>query len=287
MYSAFIKRVFTAILLYALLLPAQYLITNPDSLLDNGADYLIVTHADFTTGLYPLCQLRDSLGLLVRMVEVDLLYSTFPDTSYPTSIRNCMQWVYDFWSPRPTYILLVGDAERGGGSNDFIPSPLFPKFSYPYWGGLTHHASDNWYVTVDGNDSVPDMILARLPVNSLTMTQNLVGKIITYETGDTTGLWQTTVLVNSSADFESYAEGYISNFIEPAGDSIIRIYDSQGNNPSLRQRHINAINQGVVMIIPVCHGGQPPAWYGNYTLFHYTDIPSLNNQVYPYAFCKG
>jgi hypothetical protein len=198
-----------------------------------------------------------------------------------------MEWIYNIWNIRPTYILLVGDAERNSGPNDYIPSPLFPKFSYPYAGGLTHHACDNWYVTLEGNDSIPDMILARLPVNSLSMTQDVVTKIVNYETIDTTGPWQTTVLVNSSSDFESYAEGYIDNFIEPAGDSIIKIYDSQGNNPSLRQRHINAINQGVVMIVPVCHGAIPPAWTGNFTLFHYTDISSLNNQVYPYAFCKG
>lgn len=281
------NRVISLLFTAVLLLQGQYLIIDADSLLDNGADYLIVTHSDFTDGLYPLCQLRDSLGLFVKMVEVDLIYSTFPDTSQTQSIRNCMERVYDYWSPRPTYILLVGDAERGGGPNDFIPSPLFPKFSYPYAGGLTQHACDNWYVTLEGNDSIPEMILARLPVNSLTMTQGVVNKIINYETIDTTGIWQTTVLVNSSSDFESYAEGYIDSFIYPAGDSIIRIYDSQGNNPSLRQRHINAINQGVVMIVPVCHGTIPPAWTGNYTLFHYTDISNLTNQVYPYAFCKG
>jgi hypothetical protein len=278
------------IVITAIIVPlsGQYLITDPDSLLNSGADYFIVTHANFTNELYPLCQLRDSLGLLVKMVEVDLIYSTFPDPNETQSIRDCMDRIYNFWSPRPTYILLVGDAERGGGSNDFIPSPLFPKFDYYYWGGITQHAADNWYVTLEGNDSIPDMIIARIPVNTAQMTQDVVNKIITYETSDTTGIWQRTVLVNSSRDRESHAEGYVDDYLTPAGDSVIKIYERQGNNPSLRQRHIDAINQGVFLILPVCHGTQPPAWCGPwYTLFRYTDIPSLTNQVLPLSFGRG
>jgi hypothetical protein len=255
--------------------------------MNNGADYLIVTHSDFTNKLYPLCQLRDSLGLNVKMVETDLVYYTFPYTYAPQSIKACMQNVYDTWSPRPNCVLLVGDADRSGGSNDFIPSPLFNKFSYPYWGGLTQHAVDTWYVTLEGNDSIPDMIIGRLPVNDSAMAEAVVNKIIHYETADTTGPWQTTVLVNSSSDFESYAEDYISTYLSPAGDSVIRIYDSHGNNPSLRQRHIDAINQGVYMILPVCHGTQPPAWCGTYTLFNYSDIANLTNEVYPISIDWG
>ncbi|MBM3314835.1 hypothetical protein FJY71_03200, partial [candidate division WOR-3 bacterium] len=46
---------------------AQYLITTPESLMSNGADYLVITHDTFTDAVYPLCELRDSLGLSVKM----------------------------------------------------------------------------------------------------------------------------------------------------------------------------------------------------------------------------
>jgi len=282
-------KIILLLLSIMIFLPAQYLITDSTALLNNGANYLIVTHANFTNQLYPLCRLRDTLDhLIVKMVEVNLIYSTFPDTSLAYSIRKCMQRVYYYWNPRPTYILLVGDAQRGGGANDYIPCKVFPKFNYSYWGGITQHATDNWYVTLEGNDSIPDMIIARLPVNSATMTQNVVNKIVRYETRDTFGIWQRTVLVNSSTDRESHAQGFVNSFLYPAGDSVIKIYESQGNTPSLRQRHIQAINQGVYMILPVCHGTQPPAWVGmSYTLFHNSDISSLNNQVYPVSFGRG
>jgi hypothetical protein len=52
------KRLLFVIIFSVLSLQGQYLISDPDSLLDSGADYLVVTHQDFTNELYPLCQLR-------------------------------------------------------------------------------------------------------------------------------------------------------------------------------------------------------------------------------------
>ncbi len=280
-----------ACLLVALGAPlgGQYLITTPDSLLSNGADYLVVTHPNFTASLDPLCRLRDSLGLNVRMVQTDLVYSTFPDTSRTKSIRLCMQRIYNYWNPRPTYVLLVGDAQRGGGANDFLPVPVFPKFNYDYAGGITQHGADNWYVTLAGNDSVPDLIIGRLPVNSAAMCQNVVNKILSYETTDSTGPWRTTVLLNSSTDRQVYADEYLNNYFLPAGDSVVKIYESQGNSPSLRTRHIQAFNNGAVIAMPACHGSSsPPSWVGaSYTLFSNSDIASLTNQVYPVTFGRG
>lgn len=274
--------------MFTLMLSGQYLITTSDSLLNNSADYFIITHPDFTPALIPLCDLRDSLGLQVKMVETDLLYTTFPDTSRTRSIRLCMERIYNYWNTRPIYILLVGDAQRGGGSNDYLPVRTFPKFNYPYSGGITQHGADNWYVTLEGNDSIPDLIIGRLPVNSPGMAQSIVDKIIAYETSDTSGPWQSTILLNSSIDRQPYADNFLANYFQPAGDSVIIIYESQGNSPSLRSRHIQAINSGAAIIMPVCHGSQPPAWSGiSYTLFSYTDISSLNNEVYPVSFGRG
>jgi hypothetical protein len=281
-------KIIVVLLGLAAVLSGQYLITTSDSLLSNGADYLILTHPNFTSPLMPLCRLRDSLGLRVRMVQTDLVYSTFSDTSHTKSIRLCMQRVYDYWNPRPTYILLVGDAQRGGGANDYLPVPTFPKFNYDYANGITQHGADNWYVTLSGGDSIPDLIIGRLPVNTPAMCQNVVSKIVSYETTDSAGPWRKTILLNSSTDRQIYADDYLTTYFQPASDSVVKIYESQGNSPSLRTRHIQAINNGAVMIMPACHGTQPPAWMGaSYTLFSYTDIASLNNHVYPVSFGRG
>jgi hypothetical protein len=105
-WGVFMKKAVLFIL--ALLLPislySQYLITDQDSLLNNSADYLIITHQDFTEKLNPLCKLRDSLGLTVKMVESDLIYSTFPDNTEPLMIKKFTQQVYDQWDKRPQFI---------------------------------------------------------------------------------------------------------------------------------------------------------------------------------------
>ena len=75
-------------------LAAGYLITAPESLQTNSADYLVITHPDFTGALYPLCALRESLGLEVMMAEVSLVYSTFAAGERYDRIRAFMERVY-------------------------------------------------------------------------------------------------------------------------------------------------------------------------------------------------
>ena len=269
---------------------SQYLITDPDSLQNNGADYLIITHQDFTNKMEPLCKLRDSLGLEVKMAEAPLIYSTFQGASRADRIKAFTQQVYDNWDTRPEYILLVGDANYGDSTEDYIPSKLFPKFSYSYLGGYTTHASDNWYVQLDGDNYQPDIAIGRLTIGTAQACESLVDKIITYERNtDTAGIWRRTVCVVASRDYERYATPLLDTFFIPAGDSIVRVFDSDGpNSTALRNRTINAFNQGIVFLFMMAHGSTTPIWTGDYTLFHYSDIDNLTNDaVFPVVFGRG
>ena len=256
---------------------ADYLVTNPDSLLTNGCDYLIVTHDSFTDALYPLCQLRDSLGLEMRMAEVSLIYTVFDSGPRTDRIRKFVERVYNYWDPRPEYLLLVGDACKDTNLGDYVPVKRFPKFSYYYYGGLQEHGADNWYVTLEGNDSIPDMIVGRLPVNSLAGAESVVNKIIRYETSPDTGLWTRTVMLLASTDRLSFATELDTTFFQPARDSVYKVYESQGSSAYLRQKTRAGFNQGAVFLVQVTHGGQPPGWYGSRTLFLYDDVDSLYN----------
>ncbi len=255
----------------------DYLITNPDSLLNNGCDYLIVSHDSFIDALYPLCQVRDSLGLEVKMAEVSLIYTVFDSGPRTDRIRRFMERVYNFWDPRPEYLLLVGDACKDTTLSDFIPVKRFPKFSYYYYGGLQEHGADNWYVTLEGNDSTPDIIVGRLPVNSLAGAELVVNKIIRYETSPDTGIWTQTIMLLASTDRASMANEFDTIFFQPAGDSVYKVYESQGNSSYLRQKTREGFNQGAAFVVQVTHGGQPPGWYGSRTLFLYDDVDSLYN----------
>lgn len=267
---------------------AQYLITRPESLLNNGADYLVITHNNFTSKVNPLCRLRDSLGMRVKMAEVNLIYQNFLATRPRVDrIKAFLHQVYNAWSPRPNYVLLVGDANRADSTQDFVPSKLFPKFSYPYSYGGSYHASDNWFVELADSNYTPDMIIGRLPVNTAASAESVVNKIIRYETTMPSGQWLRTVCMDASNDRERYAVDYDTAFMTPARDSIIRIYERFTGNTS-RTRTIQAFNQGVVFILAVSHGAEI-SWEGSmgYTLFHSNDIAQLTNANYPVCMGRG
>jgi hypothetical protein len=267
------------LLLLALAAPlaAGYLITTPESLTTNNADYLVITHSEFTDALYSLCDLRDSLGLEVKMAEVGLIYSTFPNGERCDRIRAFMEQVYANWDARPEFVLLVGDACRDSTRDDFLPVKLFPKFSYPYASGLTMHGADNWYATLSGADSIPDVIIGRLPVNALSSAESLVAKIIRYETSADTGQWIHTTMFVSSNDRAPDAVELESLYFKPNGDSCYTVVESQGSSAFLRHKTLTGFNQGVSLVCHSAHGSQPPSWVGSKTLFSYLDVDSLNN----------
>jgi hypothetical protein len=271
------RRCWFAILALAAPLAAAYLITTPESLATNSADYLVITHPDFTSALYPLCNLRESLGLEVKMAEVSLIYSTFPTGERCGRIRAFMEQVYASWNVRPEFVLLVGDACRDSTHDDFVPVKLFPKFSYPYASGLTEHGADNWYATLSGADSVPDIMIGRLPVNTLAGAESLVAKIVRYETSPDTGLWTHTAVFVSSNDRAPDAVELESLYFKPNGDSCYTVIESQGSSAFLRHKTIVGFNQGASLVCHCAHGYQPPAWAGSKTLFSYVDADPLDN----------
>ncbi|MBM3314329.1 hypothetical protein FJY71_00610 [candidate division WOR-3 bacterium] len=245
--------------------------------MSNGADYLVITHDTFTDAVYPLCELRDSLGLSVKMAEVSLIYSTFPNGPRTDRIRAFMERVYGYWNPRPEFVLLVGDACKDTTLGDFVPAKRFPKFSYYYAGGLTEHGADCWYATLSGVDSTPDIIVGRLPVNRPAQAESVVAKILRYETGTDTGRWTSTVLSLASTDRQPDAVEMETTFFRPAGDSVYTVYESQGQSGFLRHKTLTGFNQGAVFVSQCTHGGLPPAWAGSRTLFSYLDVDSLTN----------
>jgi hypothetical protein len=267
---------FLAVLVPALA-AADYLITTPDSLMTNSADYLVIVHDNFTSAMYPLCRLRDSLGLEVRMAQTSLIYSTFNTGPRTDRIKAFLQRVYDHWSPRPEYVLLVGDACKDTTAGDFVPCKRFPKFSYGYAGGLTEHAIDNWYAQLAGFDSIPDIVIGRLPVNTLARAESLVAKILRYESGVDTGSWLRTTMLVASTDRAPHAEEIDSVFLQPMGDSAYKVYESQGNSAFLRHKTVVGFNQGASLLCQCSHGDQPPSWVGSRTLFSYLDVDSLTN----------
>ncbi|MBN1666619.1 MAG: hypothetical protein JW862_06010 [Anaerolineales bacterium] len=260
--------------------PVQPLQTGGDFI---GADYVLIAPADFMPALDSLISLRQAQGLTVAVEDVQAIYAAYGDgRPDPAAIRAYLAYAYAAWTLRPVYVVLVGD-----GSFDprqyRTDSP--PTFIPPYlanvdpWAGET--AADNRYVTVDGQDALPDMLIGRLPVKTLAETQIVVDKIVQYETNPIPGGWNQNVTFvaddadeagNFAAASETLAMAYVASpFIAQ------RIYFTPPATTitTTRQAVLNSWNAGALLV----HYAGHSSWqqWALERFLHLDDLPVLRN----------
>ena len=157
-----------------------------------GAEYVIIAPRAFVSSLGPLLQLREQEGLTTAVEDIQAIYDRYGEgLPQPAAIAAFLADAYAHWSPRPAYVLLVGDGtsdpKRYLSSSSATLIPPFLADVDP-WAGET--ATDNRYAAVDGLDNLPDLLVGRLPVNDSAELEVVVDKIVQYETGTPKGVWQ-------------------------------------------------------------------------------------------------
>ncbi len=225
-----------------------------------GADYVLITHPDFADAVAPLAAHRASQGLHVVTIEVEAIYDTYgAGRTDPAVIKAFLQQAYDTWTPRPTYVLLVGDGtydfkgHSGHDAQTFIPPYMAPVD--PWWGET---AADNRFVTVVGDDRLPDMLIGRLPVTSPDEATTVVDKLLHYETDPPLGEWNAHHLFvaddpDSGGDFHAEAELAYTQVTSPFIGS--RFYYGAGGSAhiytdpdELRSDFLSRFDRGAGMI---------------------------------------
>jgi Peptidase family C25 len=136
--------------------------------------------------------------------------------------------------------------------------------------------SDPAYASVNGDDSIPDIAIGRLPASSFDEAQRLVQKIIAYENAGGT-LDGPAVLVADNADlggnFEANAEEIASGIL--ASRNPTRIYYSQ-QGASTRQKIEQAFDDGASLMSYVGHGAT--AVWASENIFNFQDVKDLTPQ---------
>ena len=164
--------------------------------LGDGCDYLILTTDQYMTpnnDTNPLRQLKrwkEQKGFITKIVSVSKMNGGLTADNLKAYIKTA----YDTWSPAPSYILLVGDA-------DTMPTNYQTTHpSHAHNDTLT--PSDLYYTTVDGEDYFPDLYCGRLSVDTVDQLRIVVNKILDYEKTppDNPAFYQTTSLVNLFED---------------------------------------------------------------------------------------
>ncbi|MDZ7331940.1 MAG: type IX secretion system sortase PorU [candidate division KSB1 bacterium] len=150
-----------------------------------GADFIIITHDDFYDAVLPLKYHRETFdSLKTFVVRITDVYHEFSWGLFdPIAIRDFIKYAYDNWTPSPRYVLLCGD-----GDYDYknIKSNLdrnwIPTYQTAELDENSNRTMDEFFVLVSGDDNHPDLAIGRFPVQSVEETQNVVEKILRYET---------------------------------------------------------------------------------------------------------
>ncbi|UCE07684.1 MAG: hypothetical protein JSW07_06535, partial [bacterium] len=249
--------------------------------MQNGADYILITHQQFREAVQPLADHRSSQGLRVKIVDVQDIYDEFSHGIFdPWTIQQFLQYAYENWiPPAPLYVLLVGDATwaydkqvaRDWGKPCFIPTVMKYTISW----GLT--SSDNAFVCVSGDDRLPDMFIGRLPVNSVEEAQAVVNKILEYEQHPEISDWRKRIcLACGNGSFFEQSADYLYDVYIPRGFDVPRLY----TNPKSKyfgstEEMVEIFNNGVSLLNFIGHGGG--GVFFDAELFLLEDVVLLNN----------
>lgn len=223
----------------------------------DGADYIVITPAEFAPAIQPLVEQRQAAGLRVQVVDRDDVFDSFSNgRPSPFGIRDFLRHAFENWpAPAPRFVLLVGDASYDyrnrlkGKFKNHLPTFLLDT---TYVGET---ASDNWFVSFGGDDDYrPSMAIGRLPSQNVEQLRAMVNKILAYQASPPDGEWRRRVLL--VADDDDAAFTHMSDTL--ATDYLSKTYTIDkvyiGQTPTANADVLKTFDEGVSMVNYVGHG---------------------------------
>lgn len=286
---------------------------NIRSLAAQSPEYVIIYPKEYEQAAARLFHYRrdnarwGSLALRAAMVSTEQVYNEFsggkPDF---TAIRDFVKFLYDNAPSdelRPQYVLLLGD-----GDWDFrnLVSRAYPKVPAFASSARTnelapYNCSDDFFVSVHGEDFRPELAIGRLTVQSAQEATFAVDRIIGYETNSDFGDWRNRLgLVaddypNGAVRFPGHARDQFTRDSEttlrearlsaPYIDAV-KLYapfyrpESVGGGrrfPALYNDIINQLNAGLLITNFIGHGN-PNVWTAERIFEPATSLRLLQNQ---------
>ncbi len=218
--------------------------------------YVIIAPDSYISELGPLADWRNSMGFHTVLVPKSQAGNT------AQQIKSYIQNAYNSWELPPTFVTLVGDVDQ-------IPNFIGSGSGTP--------PTDLNYALLEGSDYFPDVYVGRLSVANSSQLQDVLDKIVSYETTAwSQGYdWAQRAYFMASDDpgFHQVAEGthlYCMNIVRNHGmiaDSLFAFYNTGTPIP-------DALNSGRSLAVYSGHGSVD-GWYG--PNFHQGNINALTN----------
>lgn len=247
------------------------------------ADMVIVSHPFFLSQAKQVADFHSDEGLNVIIVTPQQIYNEFSSGSQDiVAIRDFIRMLYEratVSSDLPKYLLLFGDGSydnknRLTSNTNFIPTFQSVNSTNPL--GTASYVSDDFYGMLDPTEGVwsgpevMDIAIGRLPVKSQQEANNVVTKILNYNTISTLDDWRNDVVfvgddedtnthmrqANEIADtITSQYKSYNTNKI--LIDAYQQMATPGGNRyPEVNDEIDKAVNNGSLIINYTGHGGE-------------------------------
>ncbi|MDA3881316.1 MAG: C25 family cysteine peptidase [Prolixibacteraceae bacterium] len=158
-------------------------------------NYIIITHSEYFDEAKRLANWKRQLGYSVEVVS--------RGSWTAEDVKTEVQARYAAWSPKPDYMLVIGDHNDAYA----VPGEIHQDPS-----DGDDFATDSYFVCMDGSgDHIPDMAKGRISVSSLSEATIVIDKIINYEkTPPTSSSFYENVLncaqYQDSDDNDGYAD---------------------------------------------------------------------------------
>jgi hypothetical protein len=257
--------------------PAEILANRPSSWNEGeGYDFLIIAHRNFIKSVRPLKAQRESEGLSVGVVDIEDIYDEFSfGEKSAKALKKFLRYARDHWSPKPKYVLLVGDASydprdySGFGDQDYVPTKLVDTFHL-------ETASDDWFVDFN-NDGLPETAIGRLPVQTKKEADAVIKKIVRYKKSNpmSEALLVADQVGQGDFDFEGSSEALETYLSASLG--VRKIFRSQyGSDAEAREALLGGIDEGPLLVNYAGHGSVG-VWRGD--LLTLTDAEALTNRT--------
>ena len=254
----------------------------------NGAEHLIITHGAFSAQAEALQLHRESQGLVSRVVDVQDIYDSFNFGIVDIyAIRDFLAYTLANWDPYPSYVLLFGDGHYNPkGFNlakyDDWQEAYIPPYLAPIDPIYLETAADNRYVTLVGDDLLPDMMLGRLAVNNPDEADAVIDKILTYENAPPPGDWRNQILAvtdnypDNAGNFYLISDSLLDCCL-PGPFTAQKIYFKKTHLTldEARQALQDGINAGKLIVNYIGHAST--SQWADEGLFKRTDVDGLSN----------
>jgi hypothetical protein len=260
----------------------------------NGAEFIVITPAEFKSEAVRLKSHKESLSQPIStvVVDIDTLFNEFGfGITDPVAMRDFIKYAVDHWTMKPKYVLLFGDASYDhklilGNDKWWVPTIQTSQSNNKIY---TYNNEDFFSYLDQANQTKVSIAVGRLCPRSVEQARVLVDKIIGYEKKSLKSNWKNTITIvaddlwstddQGGETFNTSDSEILASSYTPKDFEIRRIYteeypllyaSSGRKRPEARQAILDQVNNGTLILNYAGHGN-PKVW-AHEAILTYDDV---------------